>query len=121
MIGSADWDGDPAIASSSYLVGAVYPALDPAGLKTLRPQYAARFGSDPNPLATIAYTAAILANAAPLAKGKPRYSAAALTNPAGFSGRDGVFKLLPNGHSQYALVIKQITAGGAAVVDGPKL
>jgi branched-chain amino acid transport system substrate-binding protein len=121
IIGSADWDGDAAIASSSYLAGAVYPALDPAGLKTLKPQYAARFGGDPNPLATIAYTAAILANATPLAKGQPRYSVAALTNPAGFSGRDGVFKLLPNGHSQYALVMKKVTVGGAVVVDGPKL
>ena len=48
-------------------------------------------------------------------------SATALTNPAGFSGRDGVFRLLPNGHSDYALVMKKVAAGGAVVVDGPKL
>jgi len=121
IIGSADWDGDQSILSTRYLNGAVYPAVDPTGLKTLAPQYAAKFGGTPNPLATIAYTAVTLANAGPLAKAKPRYSAAALTAPAGFNGRDGVFRLLPSGENQYALVMKQVTAGGAVVVDGPKL
>lgn len=119
FIGSADWDGDPAILATRYLSGAVYPAVDPTGLKTLTPQYAAKFGGTPNPLATIAYTAVTLANAGPLARA--RYSASALTSPAGFSGRDGVFRLLPNGQSEYALVMKQVTANGAVVVDGPKL
>lgn len=119
FIGSADWDGDPAILGTRYLAGAVYPAVDPSGLKTLAPQYTARFGGAPNPLATIAYTAVTLANAAPLARA--RYSAAVLTSPAGFSGRDGVFRLLADGHSEYALVMKQVTANGAVVVDGPKL
>ena len=121
IIGSADWDGDQSILSTRYLNGAVYPAVDPTGLKTLAPQYAAKFGGTPNPLATIAYTAVTLANAGPLAKAKPRYSAAALTAPAGFNGRDGVFRLLPSGENQYALVMKQVTVGGAVVVDGPKL
>jgi ABC-type branched-subunit amino acid transport system substrate-binding protein len=119
IIGSADWDGDPTILGTHYLIGAVYPAVDPTGLKTLAPQYAQKFGAAPNPLATIAYTAVTLANAGPLVKA--RYSASVLTSSAGFNGRDGVFRLLPNGQSQYALVMKQITAGGAVVVDGPKL
>ena len=85
----------------------------------MRPEYAARFGSDPHPLATIAYTAAILANAPPLVDS--RYSAAQLTMPGGFNGRDGVFRFLPDGRSQYALVIKQVEPGGARQVDGPKL
>jgi ABC-type branched-subunit amino acid transport system substrate-binding protein len=119
FIGSADWDGDPAILGTRYLSGAVYPAVDPTGLKTLTPQYTAKFGGTPNPLATIAYTAVTLANAGPLVRA--RYSEAVLTSPAGFSGRDGVFRLLPDGHSEYALVMKQVTPGGAVVVDGPKL
>jgi ABC-type branched-subunit amino acid transport system substrate-binding protein len=121
IIGSADWDNDPTILATRYLNGAVYPAVDPTGLKTLAPQYAARFGGPPNPLATIAYTAVTLANAGPLANAKPRYNAGVLTASAGFNGRDGVFRLLPNGQSQYALVMKQVTAGGAVVVDGPKI
>jgi hypothetical protein len=53
--------------------------------------------------------------------GTPRYDRAQLTIPAGFNGRDGVFRFLEDGRSEYALVVKQVTAGGAQVVDGPKL
>ena len=121
LVGSADWDNDEAILQSSALMGAIYPAVDDTGYRALLPEYAAKFGGNPHPLATIAYTAVILANAAPLAKSNPPYGAAALTIPGGFNGRDGVFRFLPDGRSQYALIIKQVTAAGAVRVDGPKL
>ena len=70
---------------------------------------------------TIAYTAMILANASSLSMGTPQYAAPQLTLPAGFNGRDGVFRFLPDGRSEYALVIKEVTAGGARVVDTAKL
>ena len=78
---------------------------------------------DPSPhaLSTIAYTATVLANASSLALGTPKYDRAQLTLPAGFNGRDGVFRFLSDGRSEYALVVKQVGAGGATVVDGPKL
>src|SRR5690606_6068847 len=76
IIGSADWNADPAIASTPYLVGAVYPAVDDAGYQTLLPQYQQRFGGTPHALATISYTATILANASSLAMGTPRYDRA---------------------------------------------
>ncbi|HVW91753.1 MAG TPA: penicillin-binding protein activator [Devosia sp.] len=121
IIGSADWDNDPAILSSSFLAGAVYPAVDDSGLKALEPDYNAKFGGKPHPLATIAYTAVVLANAKPLALGHPPYGAGLLTSPGGFSGRDGVFRFLPDGRSEYALVIKKVAPGGAVVVDGARL
>ena len=121
IIGSADWNADPAIASTPYLVGAVYPAVDDAGYQTLLPQYQQRFGGTPHALATISYTATILANASSLAMGTPRYDRAQLTLPGGFNGQDGVFRFLPDGRSEYALVIKQVTLGSAAIIDGAKL
>src|SRR5690606_4395284 len=121
LIGSADWNGDAAIAGTPYLSGAIYPAVDDAGYQALLPEYQARFGRPPHALATIAYTAVVLANATPLALGTPPYDRTQLTLPGGFNGRDGVFRFLPDGRSEYALVIKQVTVGGAAVVDGPKL
>jgi hypothetical protein len=119
IMGSADWDGDAAILSTGYLDGAVYPAVDDTGYKALAPQYTQRFGGNPHPFATLAYTAAILANATPLISA--RYSAASLTTAGGFNGRDGVFKLLPDGRSEYALIMKQISGGTAVRVDGPKV
>ena len=89
LIGSADWDTDPAILAASPLAGAVYPAVDDTGYLALKADYQARFGGSPHPLATIAYTAAILANAAPLAKSKPPYTSAELTTPAGSAAVTG--------------------------------
>ncbi|MEO8758571.1 MAG: penicillin-binding protein activator [Devosia sp.] len=121
IIGSADWNGDPTILSAPYLNGAIYPAVDDAGYQALLPQYQQKFGGAPHPFVTIAYTAVILANATSLANAQPRYDKALLTAPAGFNGRDGVFRFLADGRSEYALVIKKIGAGGASVVDGAKL
>lgn len=121
IVGSADWNTDPNIANTPYLSGAIYPAVDDAGYQALLPEYQARFGAAPHAFATISYTAAILANASSLAMGTPRYDRAQLTLPGGFNGRDGVFRFLPDGRSEYALVIKQVTLGGATIIDAARL
>ena len=121
VVGSADWDGDGRLAQMPGLIGAIYPAPDPGGLMAIAGDYQARYGSPPPQLATLAYTAVILANAKTLSMSNPRYGAAALTTVSGFNGRDGVFRFLANGQSQYGLVIKQMGNGGASVVEGAKL
>jgi ABC-type branched-subunit amino acid transport system substrate-binding protein len=121
LIGSADWDGDPSILNTTTLAGAIFPAIDDAGYNALLPEYQAKYGSAPHKFATIAYTATILANASSLANGTPKYDRAQLTLPAGFNGRDGVFRFLPDGRSEYALVIKQVSIGAASVAEGAKL
>ena len=121
IVGSADWNNDPQILATAYLNGAIYPALDDKGYQAILPLYQQRFGSAPHPLVTIAYTAVILANASTLSQAQPKYNAQLLTAAGGFNGRDGVFRFLPDGRSQFALVIKKISNGAASVVDGPKL
>jgi hypothetical protein len=119
VVGSTEWNGDANISNTPWLHRAYYPAVDDAGLQAIRPDYVARFGSEPHALATIAYTAVILANASSLSMSTPKYDRAALTAPSGFNGRDGVFRFFADGRSQYALAIKQV--GGASIADPPKL
>jgi branched-chain amino acid transport system substrate-binding protein len=121
VVGSADWEGDPAILSSPALTGAIYPAVDPSGIGAISNDYQRQFGMQPHALATIAYTATILANVNTLSMAMPPYNSGLLTSASGFNGRDGVFRFLPNGRAEYALVIKQLSAGGSAVIDGAKL
>lgn len=121
LVGSADWQGDPTIMQSPQLSGAIYPSVDDGGLNAIRGEYQARFGAQPHPLATIAYTATILANVNTLSMASPPYNQTLLTAATGFNGRDGVFRLLGNGRSEYGLVIKKLAPGGAATVDGVKL
>lgn len=121
IVGSADWEGDPAIMTASPLNGAIYPAVDDAGIAAIRSDYQARFGSQPHALATIAYTATVLANVNALSMANPPYNPALLTAATGFNGRDGVFRFLGNGRSEYALAIKRIAPGGAVQIEGARL
>lgn len=122
LVGSADWANDPGLLANPALVGAIFPAVDTAGLNAIRTDYQARFGAPPPQMATIAYTAVILANVNTLSLAPQPYAANLLTNPAGFAGRDGLFRFHANGRSDYALVIRQIGAGGVVtVLEGAKL
>ncbi len=121
LIGSLDWEGDANIPQTAFLAGAIYPSVDESGLAALTPQYEAKFGQPPHPLATIAYTATLLANSKSLSMSLPPYDRAQLTRPSGFNGRDGLFRFLADGRSQYALAIKQIIIGGTQQIDGPKI
>ncbi|KKB07848.1 hypothetical protein VE26_14490 [Devosia chinhatensis] len=121
LVGSADWANDPALLADPALRGAIFPAVDDAGLNAIRPDYQRQFGAAPPQMATIAYTATILANVNTLSLANPPYSQALLTNPSGFAGRDGLFRFNANGRSDYALVIRQIGSGGATTLDAAKL
>ena len=121
VVGSADWANDAALLANPALAGAIFPAVDEAGLNAIRGDYQRQFGAAPPQMATIAYTATILANVNTLSMANPPYSQALLTNPSGFAGRDGLFRFNGNGRSDYALVIRQIGAGGVTTLDGAKL
>lgn len=118
LVGSADWANDPGLLSNPALQGAIFPAIDESGLNAIAGDYQAKFGSRPPQMATIAYTATILANVNTLSMANPPFTQASLTNPSGFAGRDGLFRLNANGRSDYALVIRQV---GGGVLDAAKL
>ncbi|SEQ22154.1 amino acid/amide ABC transporter substrate-binding protein, HAAT family [Devosia sp. YR412] len=121
LVGSADWEGDPAIMASTQLAGAIYPAVDPAGRAAIMADYQRQFGGMPHALATIAYTATILANVKTLSLANPPYNPTLMTNATGFNGRDGMFRFLVNGRAEYALALKKLVQGGAQMVEGARL
>ena len=121
IVGSSDWAGDPALAATPGLAGAIYPGIDPAGLAAIAPDYQERFGAPPPPLATIAYTATILANVNTLSMARPPFSPALLTTSQGFSGRDGMFRFRADGRAEYPLEIRRIAGGGSQVVEAARL
>lgn len=121
ILGSADWAGQAEIFAHAYLAGALFPAIDAAGLAALTPDYRARFGDQPPQLATIAYSAVVLANTRALAHAAPRYSAQMLLSPAGFGGRDGPFRFHHDGRGEYGLVLNRVSQGGAQQIEPAKL
>lgn len=121
IIGSADWSGDTAIQQTPLLYGAIFPAVDGAGYRAILPQYEAKFAGRPHALATISYTATILANVSALSRSEPPYQRSQITLPGGFNGRDGVFRFNADGTSDYALAINSVTESGASQLEGPRL
>lgn len=121
IVGSSDWAGDAAILAAPGLQGAIYPAVDEAGYNAIVGEYAARFGGRPHQLATLAYTAVILANVNRLSLATPPYDTTLLTAPGGYNGRDGQFRFLANGRAEYALAIRKVQGGGVVAVDGSRI
>ncbi len=115
VVGPILWQ-DPAVRQGAALAGAWFPAPDPAARQQFAQAYAAKYGAPPPFLADLAFDAAALARV--LAAG-PGYSVAALANPAGFTGADGILALFPDGRVKRGLAVFQIEAGGASSLLDP--
>ena len=115
ILGTGLWDVPGLGQQNPLLVGGWYAAPDPAMRRNFVAGYAAAYGQDPPRLATLAYDATALA--AVIAKHGARYDEVSLTNPNGFAGLDGIFRLTANGEVERALAVNEVLVGGAHVID----
>jgi branched-chain amino acid transport system substrate-binding protein len=116
FIGTGQWDY-PNIGGDRALVGGWYPAPDPKGWSSFVEKYAKTYGAAPPRIASLGYDAVSLAvSLSPNPPGQ-RYTATQLTRPTGFSGVDGLFRLLSDGTSERGLAILEVREGGPRVID----
>lgn len=110
IMGPALW---AATASGSGQVpGAWYAAPDPAVRASFVQAFTAKYGAAPAGPADLAFDAASIARVlAPQG-----YAPQALTNPDGFSGVDGWFRLLPEGQVRRGLAVFQVAPGGPRLI-----
>ena len=96
FIGTGQWDY-PSIGNERALVGGWYPAPDPKGWSGFVEKYSKTYGSTPPRIASLGYDAVSLAvSLSPNPPGQ-RFTISQLTRPSGFSGVDGLFRLLSDG------------------------
>ena len=111
LLGTMLWE-DSHLNSEPTLVGAWYAAPPEASHTEFDNRYAKAFGVRPPRLASLAYDATSLA--AVLGRRDPRdFSAAALGNPLGFAGVDGLFRLRPDGTAERGYAVREVQAGAA--------
>ncbi len=115
MLGTGLWDTPNLGSQNPFLAGGWYAAPDPALRRTFVSSYKAVYGVEPPRLATLGYDATALASV--LAKRGGRYDEASLTNPNGFAGLDGIFRLRASGVVERAMAVLEVTETGAKVVD----
>jgi hypothetical protein len=87
----------------------------PDGADAFARHFEDAFGRKPGPLAGLAYD--VTALAAVLARTDRRFDDAALTAPAGFAGRLGIFRLLPSGVAEHGLAVVEIAPGSTRLLD----
>ena len=115
LLGIASWS-DPGLGREPALVGGWFAAPPPDAAADFAKRMTAIYGAAPHPLAGLAYDAAALA--AVLARGEhgADFSAEALTQPRGFAGSSGIFRLLPAGETQRGLAVLEVTQAGPRVI-----
>lgn len=115
ILGTGAWD-EPGLGSEPGLIGAWYAAPDPSFRRDFERTYQALFGSRPHRLATIAYDATAMA--ALLARDRPQnaYQRAAISDPSGFLGRDGLFRFNADGTVDRRLAVLQVDRGSVTVI-----
>jgi ABC-type branched-subunit amino acid transport system substrate-binding protein len=116
FLGTGLWD-DPTIGQEPSLIGGWYAAPPPETTTALMERFQALYGYRPVRIATLAYDAVALAAALGRSNGAADYSRAALTNPSGFAGTDGIFRFGANGVAERGLAVLEVTARGPRVID----
>jgi branched-chain amino acid transport system substrate-binding protein len=117
LLGTGLWADDPSLEREASLEGSWYAAPAPNADEQFVSKYRAAFGSAPASLASLAYDAVSLV--ALLAQGQPyhRFTQAALMDPNGFAGVNGIFRFTADGTSERGLAVMEITPNGPTVVS----
>lgn len=116
LLGTVLWN-DPSLLPEQGLTGGWYAATSPDRWQDFVKRYQDNYSANPDQLGGLVYDAVTLAVA--LGKGPKGadFSQAALTNPNGFSGVSGLFRLMPDGTAERGLAILELAPGAAIQRD----
>jgi ABC-type branched-subunit amino acid transport system substrate-binding protein len=117
FLGSMRWQDDPALMGDAALRGSWLATWPPDAVESFAARFAAVYGRQPAPLAVLAYDAAALAVL--LSQGEPRFTQAQLTDPQGFIGGVGIFRLRPDGLAEHGLAVVELAGNGAVRIVEP--
>lgn len=118
FIGLTRWDIPPATLALPGVQGGWFAMPDPGLNAQFRARYEGAYGSQPVPVAALAYDGiAAIGALANRAKGGAPLSKGDLTQSAGFAGVSGIFRLLPNGTNERGLAVATIRANQVVVID----
>jgi ABC-type branched-subunit amino acid transport system substrate-binding protein len=116
FLGTGLWD-EPGLGTEPALDGGWYAAPPPNARADFEKRFTTLYRHPPPRLATLGYDATALAAVLARNPAGPDFSAPALTNPSGFSGIDGIFRLRPDGLVQRGLAVLEVHRGAPTVVD----
>jgi ABC-type branched-subunit amino acid transport system substrate-binding protein len=116
LLGTSLWN-DPALAREPSLAGGWFATTPPDRWTTFAQRYQSIYGAAPDPRAGIVYDAVTLAVALAKSKQGGDFSLSRLTDPSGFSGVTGLFRLNADGTASRGLSVLELGPGGITIRD----
>ena len=115
LLGTGIWDM-PDLGSEPSLIGGWYAAPPPDARAGFQDRFRQAYGHAPQRLATLAYDAVGVAAVLDRTPGAD-FSAAALANPNGYAGADGIFRFRADGTAERGLAVLQVEHAGTSIVS----
>ncbi len=115
-LGTGLWD-DPGLSREPALDGAWYAGPPPESASLFRSHFQNTYRARPPRVASLAYDSVALVAALLRQNPNDPFGFQNLTNPKGFAGIDGVFRLGTNGVAERGLAVIEISPDGTALID----
>jgi branched-chain amino acid transport system substrate-binding protein len=117
FLGTMRWEDDPRVLEETALRSAWIAALPPETMSAFRSRYQAAFGTEPQQLAALAYDATALVVIVARDLADRDFTTPTLTNPEGFSGATGLFRLRPDGLTDHGLAILEVDGAATRMIE----
>ena len=117
FLGLTRWDIPAQTLGLPGVQGAWFALPDPSFGNAFKGRYNAAYGSDPHPLAGLAYDGVAAVGALMKRGGRSPLSAASLAQGSGFQGTSGPFRFFPDGTNQRSLAVAEIRNKQVVVID----
>jgi branched-chain amino acid transport system substrate-binding protein len=114
LLGTALWN-DPSLAREQALAGGWFASTPPDRWTAFAQRYQEIYGAAPDPRAGVVYDAVTLAVALSKSKQGGDFSLTRLTDPSGFSGVTGLFRLNADGTTNRGLSVLELGPGGITI------
>jgi ABC-type branched-subunit amino acid transport system substrate-binding protein len=116
-IGLARWDTPPQTLELPGVQGGWFALPDPGRNNLFRSRFNAKYGAVPHALAGLAYDGIAAVGALAKSGGPGALGRAQLTQPAGFQGVNGIFRLRPDGTTERGLAVATIEDKRVVVIS----
>lgn len=117
FLGTMRWQDDSRVLEETALRSGWIAALPPETMSAFRNRYQRAFGTEPQQLAALAYDATALVVIVARDLADRDFDSLTLTNPEGFSGATGLFRLRPDGVTDHGLAILEVDGAATRMID----
>lgn len=117
FLGTIRWQDEGRVLSEEAIAGGWFAASSPDAFTAFEERFDTVFEKTPEQLASLAYDATALAVVVQRDIGDRRFDPLSLSDPEGFEGATGLFRLKPDGLAQHGLAVLEVAGGTVREVD----